>query len=141
MAGPIEGGCLCGAFRFRIQARLGDVRLCHCKLCRKANGSAFSANSRILRSGFVLLTSMDTVTEYESSPGAWKAFCSVCGSPCYSRVDWDPDGIRVRLGTIDDDVMAKIVAHVWVGSKAPWDRICDDLPQFDQADTSGQPMA
>lgn len=73
-----------------------------------------------------------TIKEFESSPGAWKAFCSTCGSPAYSRVEWDKAGIRVRLGTFLRDVPVDIVAHVWVGSKASWDRITDGLPCYEQ---------
>lgn len=128
-----EGGCLCGAFRFEVEGDLGDVRLCHCDLCRRANGSAFSANTRIPRSSFRLLAGTESVTEYESSPGAWRAFCATCGSPAYARVEWDKDYIRLRLGTLPRDVEVKIVAHVWTGSKAGWDRICDGLPEFPEA--------
>src|SRR3954471_8286292 len=93
------GSCLCGAFEFQVQGSLGDVRLCHCDLCRRANGSAFSANTRVPVERWQVLRKQAPVTEYQSSPGAWKAFCSVCGSPLYSRVEWDPDNIRIRLGT------------------------------------------
>src|SRR5215831_15631127 len=43
----IRGKCLCGGFRFEILGPIGEVRLCHCELCRRANGTAFSANARI----------------------------------------------------------------------------------------------
>ena len=125
-----EGACLCGAFRFEVSGELGDVRLCHCDLCRRANGGAFSANTRVPRERFRILAGADTVTEYESSPGAWKAFCATCGSPAYSRVEADAEHIRLRLGTLPRDVEVNIVAHVWTASKAGWDRIADGLPEF-----------
>lgn len=96
----IDGGCLCGAFQFRITGPLTDVRLCHCDLCRRANGSAFSANSRVPVSHFAVVRQAAPISEFQSSPGAWKCFCSVCGSPVYSKVEWDAEFIRVRLGTL-----------------------------------------
>lgn len=127
------GECLCGAYRFSVEGPIGEVRLCHCDLCRRSNGSAFSANARIPLQRFSFLTDKATITEYQSSKGAWKAFCSVCGSPAYSRVERDPGFIRVRLGTLPRDARASILAHVWVGSKADWDTIGDDLPCFTQS--------
>jgi hypothetical protein len=133
----IEGGCLCGAFRFAVEGPLGDVRLCHCELCRRANGSAFSANSRVPRKRLRILTERASITEYQSTLGAWRAFCAICGSPVYGRVDWDPDHLRLSLGILDRETPANIVAHVWVGSKAIWDNITDELPRFEQrAETS-----
>jgi hypothetical protein len=124
------GGCLCGAFKFEVDEPLGEVRLCHCDLCRKANGSAFSANIRVPRSQYRVLGDESSLKEYESSPGAWKVFCSTCGSPAYSRVDSDPDHIRLRLGTLPREISVPIVAHVWVGSKASWDIVPSGLPKF-----------
>ncbi|MDR2857180.1 MAG: hypothetical protein LBV50_04965, partial [Novosphingobium sp.] len=43
-AKAIPGSCLCGAFRFEVLGPLADVNLCHCDICRRANGTAFSAN-------------------------------------------------------------------------------------------------
>jgi len=47
MAAPLEGGCLCGAVRYRVAALAGPVLLCHCGQCRKAQGSAFAANAPV----------------------------------------------------------------------------------------------
>lgn len=129
----VDGSCLCGAFRFQVLGTLGNVRLCHCDLCRRANGSAFSANCRVPRSDFVVLEDAGTLRRYESSPGAWRVFCGQCGSPAFSEVENDPDYIRIRLGTLERGARAEIVAHVWVGSKAAWDLIDDCLPCFEEA--------
>ncbi|KPL68227.1 hypothetical protein SZ64_08885 [Erythrobacter sp. SG61-1L] len=130
---PVNGSCLCGAFHFQVLGTLDNVRLCHCDLCRRGNGSAFSANCRVPRSGFTVLKDAGTLRRYESSPGAWRVFCGQCGSPAYSEVENDPDHIRIRLGTLEREASAKIVAHVWVGSKAAWDLIEDSLPCFQEA--------
>jgi len=128
--GRMTGGCLCGSFRFEVTGPLGDVRLCHCDLCRAASGTAFSANARVPLDRFAVLTGKGTVKEYQSSPGAWRAFCSSCGSPAYGRTDRDPNHIRIRLGTLPRTAEASITAHVWVGSKAAWDSIAFDVPKY-----------
>ena len=128
----IRGKCLCGGFQFEIIGPVGEVRLCHCELCRRANGTAFSANARIPLERYRAIAGEDLVSEYESSPGARRCFCSRCGSPVFARVAQDPDHIRIRLGTLDRDADAEITAHVWIGSKARWDRLTWDIPSFER---------
>ena len=124
-----SGQCLCGAFRFTVEGPLENVRLCHCDFCRRGNGSAYSANCRVPAQRFSVVRDDGTLRHFESSPGARRYFCGTCGSPVFARVDSDPDAVRIRLGTLDREAAAEIVAHVWVGSRARWDSIADDLPQ------------
>ena len=131
----LTGSCLCGEIRFEVRGALGPVRYCHCSRCRRMTGSAFSANSRIRAADFALESGRDLVTEYEKDPGVIRAFCSRCGSPLYARLDADPDALRIRLGTLEDDPELEPEAHVWVGSKAPWFEISDALPRFECAAT------
>lgn len=66
---------------------------------------------------------------YESSPGEHKSFCSECGSSLFTKFDSAPEILGFPLGTLDDDPKIKAARHVFVGSKAPWFDITDDLPQ------------
>jgi hypothetical protein len=127
-----SGQCLCGAFRFTVTGALENVRLCHCDFCRRGNGSAYSANCKVPIERFAVLRDEGTLRHFENTPGAKRYFCGTCGSPVFARLDSDPKRIRIRLGALDRDAAAEIVAHVWVGSKARWDRIWDDLPQFNE---------
>jgi hypothetical protein len=126
----IDGGCLCGAVRFSITGKLGPAGYCHCQQCRRASGSAFAANAPVRIKYFTITSGADLVREYESSPGKFRAFCSRCGSPMYSRRDSEPDLRRIRLGTLDSDPERRPLGHVWVSSKAPWYTINDSLPQY-----------
>jgi hypothetical protein len=126
----LEGGCLCGGVRFRINGRLGPAGYCHCKQCQRASGSAFAANAPVRTAYFELLSGAEEVCEYESSAGKLRAFCRRCGSPLYSRRDAEPEIRRIRLGTLDADPERRPLAHFFVDSKAPWYSIEDDLPQY-----------
>ena len=126
----LEGGCLCGGVRFRITGKLGPAGHCHCKMCQRASGSAFASNAPVRTRYFELEAGTELVSEYESSPGKFRAFCRRCGSPVYSRRDAEPEIRRIRLGTLDADPGRRPLAHVWVGDKAPWHTIADDLPQY-----------
>ena len=127
----LEGGCLCGGVRFRIDGKLGPAGFCHCKQCQRASGAAFAANAPARTRYFQLVTGSELVSEYESSPGKFRAFCRRCGSPIYSRRDSEPELRRIRLGTLDGDPGRRPLAHVFVGSMAPWFTIHDALPQYE----------
>lgn len=124
------GGCLCGSVRYRIDGPLELAELCHCSMCRKAHGSAFSANA-VTRAAFLSIDrGAQHITEYESSPNRRKCFCSKCGSQLFIRRANNPETIVVALGSLDDDPGIRPSRHVFVGSKAPWHTISDALPQF-----------
>jgi hypothetical protein len=126
----LEGRCLCGAVRYRIHGKLGPAAFCHCHQCQRASGSAFAANASVRTRYFDLHTGKDLVSEYESSPGKFRAFCTRCGSPVYSRQELEPELWRVRLGSLESDPERRPLVHVHVSSKAPWYEIRDALPQY-----------
>jgi hypothetical protein len=127
-----EGSCLCRNVRYEIDGELGDFGFCHCTSCRKASGSAHGANAPVERARFKLLGGADTLREFESAPGKFRAFCSRCGSPIYAYLAASADVLRVRLGSLDTPFTGTPKAHTWVSDKAPWEPIEGGLPQFPQ---------
>jgi len=65
----VRGQCLCGEIKFEIEGELGETRFCYCELCRRANGTAFSANVPVAVENHRLLKGSDLIREYESSHG------------------------------------------------------------------------
>lgn len=126
-----EGGCLCGKVRFEIMGPIRNIVYCHCSQCRKAQGSAFATNGIVKASEFVILSGADELTGYESTPGQTKFFCKHCGSPIMSKTESRPEQVRVRLGTIESDILERPSAHIFVTSKANWEEIAGDLPQYE----------
>jgi len=124
------GGCLCGSVRYQITAALKNAEHCHCSMCRKAHGVAFSTNSVVPTDMLKVTSGADLLSEYASSPKRRKCFCSNCGSQLFIRRLDKPEVTVVTLGTIDGDPRARPERHVFVGSKAPWYDIADALPQF-----------
>jgi len=127
-----KGGCLCGAVRFEINDGIRNIVYCHCSQCRKAQGSAFATNGIVNAKDFRLLCGEDKLTAYESTPGQFKYFCKICGSPIMSKRTSVPDQVRVRLGTIESDIVERPQAHIFASSRANWEILCGDLPQFDE---------
>ena len=125
-----KGSCLCGNVRYELTSEPGEFGYCHCTSCRKASGSAHAANAPVDKSNFQLVSGMDTLREFESSPGKFRAFCSRCGSPIYAYVAASRDILRIRLGSLDTAFVKQPRAHTFVSDKAPWEPIEDGLPQF-----------
>lgn len=130
------GGCLCGRVRFEITGEIQDIIHCHCSQCRKAQGSAFATNGNVDAEEFRFITGEDELTGYESTPGQIKYFCKHCGSPIISKSQSSTDKVRVRMGAIESDITERPAAHIFVTSKANWEDIAGDLPQYESYEPS-----
>lgn len=127
----ILGSCLCRGVRFQINGPLTGAPNCHCSMCRKAHGSAFRSRARVEAKDFEFLLGENLVKFYESSPGTHRGFCSVCGSPIFSRFDDDKSTYGLPLGALDTDPGVKPEFHVFVSGKASWHEISDGFVQYD----------
>ena len=128
----IEGSCLCDEIRYQTDQTTGPLGHCHCQMCRKVHGSAFSSIVASPSSGFRWTSGESLLSKFESSPGKWRWFCSRCGSQLISTRDAVTDSLLLRAGCIDRGYSEPGVAHCWVDSKASWHEITDPLPQFEQ---------
>src|SRR5205823_813248 len=81
----VRGSCLCGGVKFEINGPLVAPSNCHCTMCRKQHGAAFRSRARVEISDFKWVQGEDLVTFYESSPGGFRGFCRVCGSPVINK--------------------------------------------------------
>jgi len=126
----LSGTCLCGGIAYEIDGPLMQPLYCHCSMCRKAQGSAFRARAGVKTADFRFVRGAELVTYYESSPGERRGFCRVCGSPIHTRFDRRPEVQGLPLGLLDQDPGVRPEFHVFVGNKAPWHDITDELPQF-----------
>ena len=126
-----NGRCLCSSVQFEIHGPIRNIIYCHCSECRKAQGSAFATNGIADVNEFKIVKGDDQLSSYANSATQTKYFCRNCGSPIMSKNTKRPNQVRVRLGTIESDIKESPEAHIFVSSKANWDSIHDDLPQFD----------
>jgi len=136
----IRGSCLCGGVKFEIAGRLGPPSNCHCSKCRKQHGAAFRSRARVRRVDFTWVRGEKLVTFYESTPGSFRGFCRVCGSPVINKFDerslsakFRPAAVSeygIALATLDDDPGVRPGSHIFVASKAAWFEITDGLPQY-----------
>lgn len=126
----LGGGCWCGAVRYRVADEFCYASICHCSRCRAATGSAFkpfagieSDKLELVAGGDAVLTVGDQVLN--------DTRCASCGSLLFSVVR-DGAYVHVALGSLADEPSIRPTGHIFVGSKAPWFEISDNLPQFDE---------
>ena len=120
---------MCGGVQYEIAGKLSDAAYCHCSVCRRTLGAAFGIYARVNTNEFRWLAGESLIASYESSPTVFRCSCRQCGSPL-GGVNEDGKLNWVTLGTVLDDPGVRPEAHIFVGSKAPWFEITDDLPQF-----------
>jgi hypothetical protein len=134
--GGTRGSCLCGEVSYVIESAPLRAMNCHCARCRRARSAAHASN---------LFTSADGVrfTRGENQLSSYKVpdaqrftqvFCTTCGSNM-PRLDHSRNIAVIPMGGLDDDPGMRPQAHIFVGSKAPWYDIADDLPQHQEYPT------
>lgn len=122
----LEGGCFCGAVRYRMAGPPIYVNCCHCRDCQTLTGSAFALNAMIGR---------DRVTALQGDLAADKGGgirCAACHVLLWGVHPLFGDRILfVRAGTLDESEQFKPDAHFFVRSKHPWVTLAGDVPAFD----------
>jgi hypothetical protein len=126
----LAGRCECGAVRYRVEDAFAYAMNCHCSRCRAATGSAFKAMAGIERGRLELTAGNDRLLVH-GDDDLNDTRCAGCGSLLYSVVR-DGEYVHVALGSLADEPSLKPTKHIFVGSKAPWFEITDDLPQFEE---------
>ena len=126
----LEGGCLCGAIRYRAEGQPFDLTNCHCSICRRASAAPYVPWFSVPRAGFRWLGAEPTY--YQSSAEAQRGFCPRCGTQLsFSHRDL-PDEIDLTTCSLDDPETLPPEDHTWTASKLDWVRLDDDLPAFPQ---------
>ena len=126
----LAGACECGAVTYEVADEFLYAANCHCSRCRAATGAAFKPFAGIEREKLSLTSGNESLLivgkETENHTR-----CAVCGSLLFSVVR-DGAYVHVAMGSLVDDPSIRPSGHIYVGSKAPWFEIADDLPQYDE---------
>jgi len=134
-AGVVRGSCLCAGVAYEIEGDLVRFRNCHCSRCRKARSAAYASNLFVEPRSFRWTRGEDLLESYEvpEAKRFMTVFCRVCGSNL-PRTGL-PEYVVIPAGSLDDDPGMQPEAHIFVGSKAGWHEITDDLPQYEEYPT------
>jgi len=127
-----QGSCLCGEVRFEIAGDFERFFLCHCARCRKDTGSAHAANLFSSTAKIRWLSGEAKVRTFRApSTRHERSFCSECGSALPS-VQMNGALLVVPAGCLDSPIDTRPDAHIFVASRAQWDRHLEDIPRIDE---------
>jgi hypothetical protein len=129
-----QGGCLCGATRYR--ASVAPVRgvMCHCEMCRKHSGAPALAFVHFPVESFEWVGTQPSF--YRSSEFAERSFCPNCGSTLGMREEVLKNRVQVAIGSLDEPQRVSIQDHVWTRSRVAWFDTTDALPRFEKSSTA-----
>ncbi len=99
-----EGGCHCGAVRFRVEVDQHKADDCNCSICRKKG----FLHLIVAKNKFTLLQGEDVLTTYKFNTGvAQHKFCRICGIHSFYIPRSHPDCIDVNVRCLDGDAIAQ----------------------------------
>jgi hypothetical protein len=136
LARPLEGGCQCGAVRYRVDGPVQRANFCHCRMCQKHTGAPVAVWVTVPATALRHLRAQPAF--WRSSPKAERGFCASCGTPLFWRsFDAQRPGessmIDIAAGTLDDPSGVAPTEHIWCESAMPWLKVADGLPRHPRA--------
>ena len=116
---PVEGGCTCGALRYRLKGAPLTIFACHCLECQRQSGGDYGLSMFVRRGDFEVLRG--TAARFDRRADSGRVlpglFCAACGTRVWHEPVHSPDQINIKPGTLDDPSWAVPVAHIWIERK------------------------
>lgn len=128
----LSGHCDCRKIGFQVDGTIHDLSHCHCSQCRRVHGAAFATFAAVQRSELVWLRGQESIASYASSKHGERLFCRHCGSSLAFLTEEEPELAYLAMGCVAGAPDLPRGYHIFVGSKAPWHTITDDLDQYDE---------
>ena len=128
---PLEGGCTCGAVRYRLLSKPLFVHCCHCRWCQRESGASFALNAMIEADRVVVLKGTPEVVNTPTNSGKGQKIyrCPHCRIALWSNYAGAGDKVRfVRVGTLDEPDRVPPDIHIFTASKQPWVALAPDIP-------------
>lgn len=123
-----EGGCLCGAVRFRVTGQPLALSRCHCESCRRAVGSAGVGWSIFRREEVTVVRG--SLAQYRSSAQALRTFCGVCGTSISYESNDAPAQVALATATFDEPERLPPSREVWLEHKLSWELLNQSLTSY-----------
>ena len=128
MSDAREGGCLCGAVRYRVRGKPNWVAHCHCRSCRRACGSVVMTWAGYTAETFEVI--QGSPKRHDSSHDAWRRFCGDCGTPITYESKRYPGEVHITVGSLDHPEDMPPRGHVFTEEQIPWLHIENGLPRY-----------
>lgn len=130
IAGEVEGGCLCGAIRYRLGGEITESAYCHCRTCQRQSGAPVVAWFSIAPSQFAY--TKGTPKAFRASARADREFCGDCGTYLLFREVDATASLGVNTATLDDPARVPPTFHIWHQSRISWFDTADSFPRHAQ---------
>jgi len=130
----LDGGCTCGAVRYRMTGRPLFVHCCHCRWCQRETGAAFALNAMIEADRLEVLTGAPETVDTPSNSGKGQtiARCPRCRVALWSHYAGAGEKLAfVRVGTLDEPDRLPPDIHIFTASKQPWVVLPPQTPAFE----------
>ena len=129
-----KGSCLCQKIQFTARDLMPHQAHCHCRMCQKFHGAAFSTFAEIKRDNFSIVKGKSFLKVYQADNLSKRYFCSCCGSSLFfeSKYNIEDRTIEVALAAFDDDINANPDAHIFTEFKVNWLKLNDELPKYNK---------
>ena len=137
-----EGGCACGAVRYRVQGLPVVGTVCHCRFCQTRLASAFAVMASFNEEAVELLQGEPSTVEHRSDEsGRWLRmnFCPRCGTTVSHTAELRPGVRTIAAGTFDDPGWFRIDRHIWVRSKLPLVVVPEGVASYAQGFVAAPP--
>ncbi len=133
MSIPREGGCACGAVRYRLSSEPMFVNCCHCVNCQRQTGSAFVINLLIEAERLEILAGTPVPIDVPRDAGTVQRIfrCPHCQVAVFSEYG-RPELRYVRAGTLDEPTRVTPDAHIYTRSKVGWLAVPPATPAFEE---------
>ena len=114
------GGCLCGKVRYQLDRKFLNAMHCHCSMCQRAHGGAYSTHLTFREDQLSWLSGRDLLVAYESSKGAYREFCSACGTHLLIHGQTGDGTLSIPAGTLDGDPAITELGQIFVDDRLRW---------------------
>jgi hypothetical protein len=139
---PVEGGCVCGAVRYRLAAPPLGVYSCHCKDCQRSSGSTHSMSMPVKREHIELMSGELNAFDKTADSGRVVRMlgCPRCGTRLWNEPQANLSLRILKPGTLDDSGWAVPVGNIWTASKATWVTLDERQVNFAGQPADRQPL-
>ncbi len=125
------GSCLCGEVRYSVVEFEEQIGHCHCSMCRKFHGAAFSTFGSVRLDALTWVAGEEKLKCYVADNASQRYFCDNCGSSmAFCSEQQKGHSLELALSTLDGDVDLVPDAHIYTDYKANWFSVEDDLPKY-----------
>lgn len=126
----LDGGCACGAVRYRLEEKPYDSGWCHCRVCQHVSGSGGMVFTTVHLDRYRIVAGEEHIGRFASTSFGTRSFCRTCGSPLTIHVRHQADEIDIAAGTLDDPEEIAPAFHLYTAEAPSWMPMMAFLPRY-----------